>query len=103
MTARFRDLDKVLHELQRLLGQVDAVLRIAVFEHTRQARHGAADGPARLALHKPGFSRPERGDCAPVGNGGFALLTQGSRCGGFFQQIGRGYENYLDFEIHFQL
>ena len=63
----------------------------------------AADGPARLALHKPGFSRPERGDCAPVGNGGFALLTHGSRCGGFFQQIDRSYENYLDFEIHFQL
>lgn len=43
MTARFCDLDKVLHELQGLLGQVDAVLRIAVFEYTRQTRHRAAD------------------------------------------------------------
>ena len=43
MTARFRDLDEILHELQRLFGQVDAVLRVAVFEHTRQTRHGAAD------------------------------------------------------------
>ena len=43
MTARFRDLDEILHELQRLFGQVDAVLRIAVFEYTRQTRHRAAD------------------------------------------------------------
>ena len=42
MTARFRDLDEILHELQRLFGQVDAVLRIAVFEYTWQTRHRAA-------------------------------------------------------------
>ncbi len=43
MTARFRNPDKILHELQGFLGQMDAVLWVAVFEHTRQARHGAAD------------------------------------------------------------
>ena len=51
MTARFCDLDEILHELQRLFGQVDAVLRIAVFEHTRQTRHGAAD--RHIAVRAP--------------------------------------------------
>ena len=41
MTARFRDLDEILHELQRLFG---AVIRsgIAVFEYTRQTRHSCS-------------------------------------------------------------
>ena len=43
MNSRFCDLDEILNDMQRLLGQEDAVLRLAQFEHSRQTRHGAAD------------------------------------------------------------
>ena len=78
MTARFCDLDEILHELQRLFGQVDAVLRIAVFEHTRQTRHGSADrhiavrAPdnvfcllAKTSLLRAGVSLIPHGNAAP--------------------------------------
>ena len=38
MSARFRDLHDVPHQLQRLLRQMDAALWIAVFEHPWQTR-----------------------------------------------------------------
>ena len=44
MTARFGDFYHVPHELQRLLRQVDAVLGVAVLEHTGQTGHRATDG-----------------------------------------------------------
>ena len=42
--TRLRDLHDVLHELQRLFREVDAVLRISVLKHTRQTRHRTVDG-----------------------------------------------------------
>ena len=42
--TRLGDLHDVTHELQRLLCQVDAVLGIAVFEHTGQTGNGPVDG-----------------------------------------------------------
>ena len=44
MAARLCDLHDVLHELQRLFREMDAVLRISVLEHTGQTRYRTVDG-----------------------------------------------------------